>query len=87
MEQGEARARMDCHRPVRGRREDRAFTGSLNLIEPGHDKPKNHRDGREWVVARAEGPVPKEPVARQRKAARPVIASPMTRVCISTVPS
>ena len=26
-----------------------AFTGSLNLIEPGYDKPKNHQDGREWV--------------------------------------
>ena len=36
-----------------------AFTGSLNLIEPGYDKPKNHQDGREWVelVARVEGPV------------------------------
>ena len=36
-----------------------AFTGSLNLIEPGYDKPKNHKDGREWVelVARVEGPV------------------------------
>ncbi len=36
-----------------------AFTGSLNLIEPGYDKPKNHQAGREWVelVARVEGPV------------------------------
>ncbi len=36
-----------------------AFTGSLNLIEPGYNKPKNHKDGREWVelVARVEGPV------------------------------
>lgn len=36
-----------------------AFTGSLNLIEPGYDKPKNHKAGREWVelMARAEGPV------------------------------
>jgi cardiolipin synthase len=36
-----------------------AFTGSLNLIEPGYNKPKNHQAGREWVelVARVEGPV------------------------------
>ena len=36
-----------------------AFTGSLNLIEPGYNKPKNHKAGREWVelVARVEGPV------------------------------
>jgi cardiolipin synthase len=36
-----------------------AFTGSLNLIEPGYNKPKNHELGREWVelVARVEGPV------------------------------
>ena len=35
-----------------------AFTGSMNLIEPGYDKPKNHEAGREWVelVARVEGP-------------------------------
>ncbi len=26
-----------------------AFAGSQNLIEPGYDKPKNHRLGREWV--------------------------------------
>lgn len=25
------------------------FTGSLNLTEPGYNKPRNHRDGREWV--------------------------------------
>jgi cardiolipin synthase A/B len=36
-----------------------AFTGSLNLIEPGYNKPKNHELGREYVelVARVEGPV------------------------------
>ncbi|MEU6138261.1 cardiolipin synthase [Nocardioides sp. NPDC047086] len=36
-----------------------AFTGSQNLIEPGYDKPKNHRAGREWVElnARIEGPL------------------------------
>ena len=34
-----------------------AFTGSQNLIEPGYNKPKNHRAGREWVelMARVEG--------------------------------
>ena len=26
-----------------------AFTGSQNLIEPGYNKPKNHKAGREWV--------------------------------------
>jgi cardiolipin synthase A/B len=36
-----------------------AYTGSQNLIEPGYDKPKNHRDGRGWVDlnARFTGPV------------------------------
>jgi cardiolipin synthase A/B len=36
-----------------------AFTGSLNLIEPGYNKHKNHELGREYVelVARVEGPV------------------------------
>ena len=36
-----------------------AFTGSLNLIEPGYNKPKNHAAGRKWVelVARVEGPM------------------------------
>jgi cardiolipin synthase len=36
-----------------------AYTGSQNLIEPGYDKPKNHRDGRGWVDlnARLTGPV------------------------------
>lgn len=36
-----------------------AFTGSQNLIEPGYDKPKNHRAGREWVelTAKLEGPL------------------------------
>jgi cardiolipin synthase A/B len=36
-----------------------AFTGSQNLIEPGYDKPKNHKAGREWVevMVRVEGPV------------------------------
>lgn len=35
------------------------FTGSLNLTEPGYNKPKNHRAGREWVelMVRLEGPV------------------------------
>jgi cardiolipin synthase len=35
------------------------FAGSQNLIEPGYDKPKNHRLGREWVelTTRLEGPV------------------------------
>ena len=36
-----------------------AFTGSQNLIEPGYDKPKNHRAGRAWVDlnVRLTGPV------------------------------
>jgi cardiolipin synthase len=36
-----------------------AFTGSQNLIEPGYNKPKNHKAGREWVevMVRVEGPV------------------------------
>jgi cardiolipin synthase len=36
-----------------------AFTGSQNLIEPGYNKPKNHRAGREWVelMVRVEGPI------------------------------
>lgn len=36
-----------------------AFTGSQNLVEPGYDKPKNHRLGREWVdlAVRVRGPV------------------------------
>jgi cardiolipin synthase len=35
------------------------FTGSLNLTEPGYNKPKNHKLGREWVelMARVEGPI------------------------------
>ena len=35
-----------------------AFAGSQNLIEPGYNKPANHKLGREWVelVARVEGP-------------------------------
>jgi cardiolipin synthase len=34
------------------------FTGSLNLTEPGYNKPKNHTLGREWVelMVRLEGP-------------------------------
>ncbi len=34
------------------------FTGSLNLTEPGYNKPKNHELGREWVelMVRLEGP-------------------------------
>ena len=36
-----------------------AFTGSQNLTEPGYNKPKNHKLGRNWVelMARLEGPV------------------------------
>lgn len=36
-----------------------AHTGSQNLIEPGYNKPANHRVGREWVelMARVEGPL------------------------------
>jgi cardiolipin synthase A/B len=36
-----------------------AFMGSQNLIEPGYDKDKNHKAGREWVelMTRIEGPV------------------------------
>lgn len=36
-----------------------AFTGSQNLVEPGYNKPKNHKAGREWVelTARIEGPL------------------------------
>jgi cardiolipin synthase len=39
-----------------------AFSGSQNLIEPGYDKPKNHKLGRAWVelMARLEGPVVRE---------------------------
>ncbi|WP_239021675.1 cardiolipin synthase [Nocardioides jishulii] len=35
------------------------FTGSLNLTEPGYNKPRNHRLGREWVelMVRVEGPI------------------------------
>lgn len=35
------------------------FTGSLNLTEPGYNKPRNHQLGREWVelMARLEGPI------------------------------
>jgi len=35
------------------------FTGSLNMVEPGYNKPANHRLGREWVelMTRLEGPV------------------------------
>jgi cardiolipin synthase len=35
------------------------FTGSLNLTEPGYNKPKNHRLGRKWVelMIRCEGPI------------------------------
>lgn len=35
------------------------FTGSQNLTEPGYNKPKNHKLGREWVelMVRLEGPV------------------------------
>jgi cardiolipin synthase A/B len=38
------------------------FSGSQNLIEPGYDKPKNHKIGREWVdlMARVEGPAARE---------------------------
>ena len=35
-----------------------AFMGSQNLIEPGYNKPKNHKDDREYIelVARVDGP-------------------------------
>lgn len=35
-----------------------AFAGSQNLIEPGYNKPKNHKAGRKWVdlMIRIEGP-------------------------------
>ena len=35
-----------------------AFSGSQNLIEPGYNKPKNHKAGREWIelMVRLEGP-------------------------------
>ena len=35
------------------------FTGSQNLTEPGYNKPKNHKAGREWVelMVRVQGPV------------------------------
>lgn len=35
-----------------------AFMGSQNLTEPGYNKPKNHKLGREWVelMCRVEGP-------------------------------
>ena len=36
-----------------------AFMGSQNLVEPGYNKVKNHRAGREWVelTSRVRGPV------------------------------
>ncbi|MDR2256677.1 MAG: cardiolipin synthase [Arthrobacter sp.] len=36
-----------------------AFTGSMNLIEPGYKRKKSHELGREWVeiLARVEGPL------------------------------
>jgi cardiolipin synthase len=36
-----------------------AFMGSQNLVEPGYNKEKNHRAGREWVelMSRVRGPV------------------------------
>jgi cardiolipin synthase A/B len=36
-----------------------AFMGSQNLVEPGYNKKKNHRAGREWVelMSRVRGPV------------------------------
>ncbi len=39
-----------------------AFSGSLNLIEPSYNKPKNQKLGREWVelMARVEGPAVRE---------------------------
>jgi cardiolipin synthase len=39
-----------------------AFSGSLNLIEPCYDKPKNQKLGRAWVelMARIEGPAVQE---------------------------
>ena len=35
-----------------------AMTGSQNLVEPGYDKPKNHKAGREWreLTVRLTGP-------------------------------
>ncbi len=35
----------------------RAFMGSLNMTEPGYNKPKNHKAGRRWVelTCRVEG--------------------------------
>ena len=35
-----------------------AMTGSQNLIEPGYNKPKNHKAGREWreLTVRLTGP-------------------------------
>jgi cardiolipin synthase A/B len=37
------------------------FMGSLNLVEPGYDKPKNHKLGRHWVdlMVCVEGPMVK----------------------------
>ena len=38
------------------------FVGSLNMIEPGYDKPKNHKRGLSWVelVTRVTGPAVRE---------------------------
>lgn len=35
------------------------FMGSLNLTEPGYNKPKNHKAGRAWVelMVRVQGPI------------------------------
>ena len=34
------------------------FTGSQNLTEPGYNKPKNHKAGREWVELMVAAPGP-----------------------------
>ena len=63
-----------------------AFTGSQNLIEPGYNKPKNHKAGREWVELmarvrgsgreRAEPPVRHRLVLRDRRSSSPRSSAP-----------
>ena len=45
------------------------FMGSQNLIEPGYNKAKNHKGGREWVelVARIDGPDGQRPAGGLRE--------------------
>ena len=56
------------------------FAGSQNLTEPGYNKPKNHKLGREWVelMTRVEGPVV---APAQRRLPRPTGTARPARTC------